>query len=99
MQIPTMTEANTRDYYLKAWHMGCGIKPILDNTTMRFATDFANVVLKQFVAEYSKVIQAQVVNEIRALAQKKQAETATNAVATQPVPLTTTQPGKILLTD
>lgn len=99
MVIATVTEAQARQYEKTAWHMGCGIKPILDNTTMRFATDFANVVLKQFVAEYSKVIQTQVVNEIRALAQKKQAETATNAVATQPVPLTAPQSGKILLTD
>jgi hypothetical protein len=74
--------------------MGCGIQPILDNTTMRFACDFANVVLKSFVADYSVVIRKQVVDEIRAIAQKKQAETP-------PSPSGKTEPEKcsIVLTD
>ena len=99
MVIATVTEAQTRAYEKEAWHLGSGVKPILDGVTIRFATDWANCVLKAFVAEYSKVIQAQVVNEIRALAQKKQAETATNVVATQPVPAGAPQKGQIVLTD
>jgi hypothetical protein len=99
MVIATVTEAQTRAYEKEAWHLGSGVKPLIDGVTIRFATDWANCVLKQFVAEYSKVIQAQVVNEIRALAQKKQAETATNAVATQPVPAGAPQKGQIVLTD
>ena len=99
MVIATVTEAQARQYEKQAWHLGSGVKPLIDGVTIRFATDWANCVLKQFVAEYSKVIQAQVVNEIRALAQKKQAETATNAVATQPVPAGAPQKGQIVLTD
>ena len=99
MVIATVTEAQTRAYEKEAWHLGSGVKPLIDGVTIRFATDWANCVLKQFVAEYSKVIQAQVVNEIRALAQKKQAETATNVVATQPVPAGAPQKGQIVLTD
>jgi hypothetical protein len=99
MVIATVTEAQTRAYEKEAWHLGSGVKPLIDGVTIRFATDWANCVLKQFVAEYSKVIQAQVIAEIRALAQKKQAETATNAVATQPVPAGAPQKGQIVLTD
>ena len=99
MVIATVTEAQTRAYEKEAWHLGSGVKPLIDGVTIRFATDWANCVLKAFVAEYSKVIQAQVVNEIRALAQKKQAETATNVVATQPVPAGAPQKGQIVLTD
>ena len=71
MVIPTVTEAQTRAYEKQAWHMGCGVKPIIDNTTIRFATDWANVILKSFVAEYSAVIKKQVIDEIRAIAQKR----------------------------
>jgi hypothetical protein len=76
MVIPTITEAQTRQYEKQAWHMGSGVKPIIDGVTIRFATDFANVVLKSFVADYSVMIRKQVVEEIKALAQKKQAEQA-----------------------
>lgn len=95
MVIPTVTERDARAYEKAAWHMGSGIKPILDNTTMRFASDFANVVLKQFVAEYSVVIKKQVVEEIRALAQKKQAEQA----PPPPSGWTEVPKGSIVLTD
>lgn len=99
MVIATVTEAQARDYEKHAWHLGQGVKPILDGVTMRFAVDFANVCLKGFVAEYSVVIKKQVVDEIRALAQKKQDEGATDAIASQPVGASTPQPGKIVLTD
>ena len=79
-RCPLVTEVMAKDYYLKEWHLGCGVKPILDNTTFRFAVDLSNVVLKQFVAEYSVVIKKQVVDEIRAIAQKKQTETPTSSI-------------------
>ena len=70
-QLPLVTEKMTWDYANKAWHLGQGVKPILDGVTIRFATDWANCVLKAFVADYSKVIQAQVIAEIRAVAREK----------------------------
>jgi hypothetical protein len=94
MVIPTVTEAQTRAYEKQAWHLGCGVKPIIDNTTIRFATDWANVILKSFVAEYSVVIKKQVIDEIRAIAQKKQAETPAS-----PSGWTETPKGSIVLTD
>ena len=94
MVIPTVTEAQTRAYEKQAWHMGCGVKPIIDNTTIRFATDWANVILKSFVAEYSVVIKKQVIDEIRAIAQKRQAEQIPS-----PSGWTETPKGSIVLTD
>ncbi len=98
MVIATVTKEQARAYEQQAWHMGRGIKPILDDVTMQFATDFANVVLKQFVNSYSQVIKVQVVKEIKELAQKKQSE-QTDAVATQTVTPTAPQTGRIILTD
>jgi hypothetical protein len=95
MQIPTVNPLDARAYEKSAWHMGSGIKPLLDNTTMRFASDFANVVLKQFVAEFSVVIKKQVIDEIRAMAQKKQAEQASPS----PSGWTETPKGSVILTD
>ena len=94
MVIPTVTEAQTRAYEKQAWHLGCGVKPIIDNTTIRFATDWANVILKSFVAEYSVVIKKQVIDEIRAIAQKKQSEQIPS-----PSGWTETPKGSIVLTD
>jgi hypothetical protein len=99
MVIATVTEVQARDYEKNAWHLGCGVKPILDNTTMRFATDFANVVLRGFVAEYSVAIRKQIVDEIRAIAQKKQAEqTATQVPQSEQIPATRTK-SSIIITD
>ena len=95
MVIPTVTEAQTRAYEKQAWHLGCGVKPIIDNTTIRFATDWATVILKNFVAEYSVVIKKQVIDEIRAIAQKKQSEQATPS----PSGWTETPKGMVVLTD
>ena len=94
MVIPTVTEAQTKDYYSKSWHLGQGVKPLIDGVTVRFATDWANVILKSFVAEYSVVIKKQVIDEIRAIAQKKQAETPAS-----PSGWTETPKGSIVLTD
>ena len=94
MVIPTVTEAQTKDYYSKSWHLGQGVKPLIDGVTVRFSTDWANVILKSFVAEYSVVIKKQVIDEIRAIAQKKQAETPAS-----PSGWTETPKGSIVLTD
>ena len=94
MVIPAVTEAQTKDYYSKSWHLGQGVKPLIDGVTVRFATDWANVILKSFVAEYSVVIKKQVIDEIRAIAQKKQAETPAS-----PSGWTETPKGSIVLTD
>jgi hypothetical protein len=80
MVIATVTEAQARQYEKQAWHLGCGVKPILDNTTMRFATDFANVCLKSLIGSLYVDIRNKIIAEIRATAQKKQAE-ATEASA------------------
>ena len=95
MVIPTVTEAQTKAYYSKSWHLGQGVKPLIDGVTVRFATDWANVILKSFVAEYSVVIKKQVIDEIRAIAQKKQAEQATPS----PSGWTETPKGTVVLTD
>ena len=95
MVIPTVTEAQTKDYYSKSWHLGQGVKPLIDGVTVRFATDWANVILKSFVAEYSVVIKKQVIDEIRAIAQKKQAEQANPS----PSGWTETPKSSIVLTD
>lgn len=95
MVIPTVTEAQTKDYYSKSWHLGQGVKPLIDGVTVRFATDWANVILKSFVAEYSVVIKKQVIDEVRAIAQKKQAEQATPS----PSGWTETPKGTVVLTD
>ena len=95
MVIPTVTEAQTKDYYSKSWHLGQGVKPLIDGVTVRFATDWANVILKSFVAEYSVIIKKQVIDEIRAIAQKKQAEQATPS----PSGWTETPKGMVVLTD
>ena len=94
MQIPLVTEGMTRDYYNKSWHLGQGVKPLIDGVTVRFSTDWANVILKSFVAEYSAVIKKQVIDEIRAIAQKKQSEQIPS-----PSGWTETPKGSIVLTD
>jgi hypothetical protein len=62
----TVSEAQTKAF-AAAWDSG-GIKMILDNTTVRFATDWANIVLKSFVADMAA--QVQKVAEAKMAAQK-----------------------------
>lgn len=103
MAIPklnfTVSEAQTKAFSA-AWDSG-GIKVIMDSTSIRFATDWANIVLKSFVADMA----AQVAKVAEAkLAAQKAANPAdpqvpqTNAVAAVPVP-PSTMPGRIMLTD
>ena len=65
MQIPLVPMEATRDYYKNSWHMGCGVKPLLDETTLKFATEWANVVLKQASGLCYQYAKAQLLAEIR----------------------------------
>ena len=98
MVIPTVTEAQTKDYYSKSWHLGQGVKPLIDGVTVRFATDWANVILKSFVAEYSVVIKKQVIDEIRAIAREK-AATSAGCPTTRMQGEISAPKGSIVLTD
>jgi hypothetical protein len=89
MQIPLVPMEATRDYYKNSWHMGCGVKPLLDETTLKFATEWANVVLKQASGLCYQYAKAQLLAEIRELKKQK----AVDAEAT-PV-----QQSSIILTD
>lgn len=64
----TVTEAQTKAFS-NAWDSG-GIKVILDATSVRFATDWANIVLKSFVADMAaqvkKVAEAKLAAEQKA---------------------------------
>jgi len=102
MQIPLVPMEATRDYYKNSWHMGCGVKPLLDETTLKFATEWANIVLKQATDLCYKYAKAQLLLEIRQLKIEKAAKDAgqpTDAVAAQVVPLAAPQSGRIILTD
>jgi hypothetical protein len=88
----TVTKEQTAGF-AKAWDSG-GIKVILDSTTIQFATDWANIVLKSFVADMAA--QVKKVAEAKIAAQ----ETApTNAVSTQTVSAPVTSKSAIVLTD
>jgi hypothetical protein len=97
MSIPklnfTVNEIQTAAF-AKAWDSG-GIKIILDSTSIKFATDWANIVLKSFVADMA----AQVAKVAEAKIAAQKAAVPTKAVATQPLPQTAATPGRILLTD
>ena len=103
MPIPklqfTVTEAQTKAF-AGAWDSG-GIKIILDNTSIKFATDWANIVLKSFVADMAA--QVAKVAEAKLAAQKTaqggDAVTPTTAVATQTVPAPLPEKGRVVLTD
>jgi hypothetical protein len=100
MVIATVTEAQARQYEKQAWHLGCGVKPILDNTTMRFATDFANVCIKSLIASLYGEIRNQVIAEIRAVAREKASGAPpTKAQGEIYVAPSAPQKGQIVLTD
>lgn len=98
-QFPTVTKEHARQYARQEWHMGGGIKPILDETTFQFASDFANIVLKSVMRDMAdKIRQMKAVKDAQ---QKGAGPTVTpaDAVANQTVP--TPEPSKlgIVLTD
>lgn len=86
--MPGVTLDATRAFS-KAWDSG-GIKILLDETALRFATDWANIVLKSFIEQQMKMAQAMKAAEV---------PPPTNAVATQTVPPASPQKSSIILTD
>jgi len=99
MVIATVTEAQARQYEKQAWHLGCGVKPILDNTTMRFATDFANVCIKSLIASLYGEIRNQVIAEIRTVAREKAATDTGCPPSKAQGDIAAPQKGQIVLTD
>jgi hypothetical protein len=95
MKIPQVPIAAAKHYADNAWHLGgMGIKPILDGVTLQFATDFANVCIKDSVALCYQYAKAQLLQEIRELKKQK----AVDAEAT-PVAQHAIQKSSIILTD
>ena len=91
LQIPLVPMEATRDYYKTSWHLGCGVKPLLDETTLKFATEWANVVLKQASGLCYQYAKAQLLQEIRDLKKQKAVDAEATSVASEP--------SKIILTD
>ena len=85
--IPRVTEAQTKSF-ANAWDSG-GIKVIMDATSIRFATDWANIALKSFVAEIAK----DMAKKIEAKKAATPAPVGADAPANPPVK------GSIILTD
>ena len=94
MQIPLVPMEATRDYYKNSWHMGCGVKPLLDETTLKFATEWANVVLKQASGLCYQYAKQQLLLEIRELKKQKAVDVEATPVAQQAI-----QKSSIILTD
>lgn len=96
--VPSITKEQTAAF-AKVWDSG-GIKIILDNTSIQFATDWANIVLKSFVADIA--MQAAKVKAVKEAA-LKQANSAApaqaDAVATQTVAAPEPPKSRIVLTD
>lgn len=87
--IPKVTEAQTKAF-ANCWDSG-GIKVIMDATSIRFATDWANIALQSFVAQIAQDMAKKVA------AKKAEQAAPTNAVSTQTVPVAA--PSRIILTD
>ena len=94
MQIPLVPMEATRDYYKTSWHLGCGVKPLLDETTLKFATEWANVVLKQASGLCYQYAKQQLLAEIRELKKQKAVDAEATPVAQQAI-----QKSSIILTD
>jgi hypothetical protein len=95
MQIPLVPMEATRDYYKNSWHMGCGVKPLLDETTLKFATEWANIVLKQASGLCYQYAKQQLLLEIRELKKQKAVDAEATPVAPQPA----IQKSSIILTE
>ena len=96
MKIPQVPIAAAKHYADNAWHLGgMGIKPILDGVTLQFATDFANVCIKDSVALCYQYAKQQLLLEIRELKRQK----AVDAEATPAAPQQAIQKSSIILTD
>ena len=94
-QIPQVPIAAAKHYADNAWHLGgMGIKPILDGVTLQFATDFANVCIKDSVALCYGYAKQQLLLEIRELKKQKAVDAEATPVAQQAI-----QKSSIILTD
>ena len=91
----TVSEAQTKAF-ANAWDSG-GIKVIMDNTSIRFATDWANIVLKSFVADMAA--QVKKVAEAKIAAQKTAPPAKMQGDITVATPAPTPQKSSIILTD
>ena len=94
MEIPLVNKPAARDYYTRAWHLARGVKPLLDDVTLQFATDFANNCLRDATALCYQYAKQQLLAEIRELKNQK----AVDAEAT-PVAQPAIQKSSIILTD
>ena len=95
MKIPQVPIAAAKHYADNAWHLGgMGIKPILDGVTLQFATDFANVCIKDSVALCYGYAKQQLLAEIRELKKQKAVDAEATPVAQQAI-----QKSSIILTD
>ena len=94
LQIPLVPMEATRDYYKNSWHMGCGVKPLLDETTLKFASEWANIVLKQASGLCYQYAKQQLLLEIRELKKQKAVDAEATPVAQQAI-----QKSSIILTD
>ena len=86
MKIPQVPIAAAKHYADNAWHLGgMGIKPILDGVTLQFATDFANVCIKDSVALCYGYAKQQLLAEIRELKKQKAVDAEATPVAQQAI--------------
>jgi hypothetical protein len=100
--IPRVTEAQTKAFS-NAWDSG-GIKVIMDATSIRFATDWANIALASFVAQIAqdmaKRIEAKKAAAPPAKMQGDITVAPTDAVSTTHIPADAPPvKGRIILTD
>jgi hypothetical protein len=96
IKYPTVNPADVKGF-AQAWDCS-GIKMVLDNVSMRFAVDFANVVLKSYVDDL--VVSASKVRAAKIAAQQTQpTATPTDAVAQTVAPQSAPQKSMITLTD
>lgn len=86
--------------FAKAWDLN-GIKVIIDSTTIQFATDYANIVLKSFVADMAtqvkKVAEAKLAAQKAAQGQSQVNSAAPPQVNSAPAPVK--PKSRIILTD
>ena len=94
MEIPLVNKPAARDYYTRAWHLARGVKPLLDDVTLQFATDFANNCLRDATALCYQYAKPQLLAEIRELKKQKAVDAESTPVAQQAI-----QKSSIILTD
>jgi hypothetical protein len=100
MKIPQVPIAAAKHYADNAWHLGgMGIKPILDGVTLQFATDFANVCIKDSVALCYQYAKQQLLAEIRQVKAEKAAQDAGCPPSKMQGDISTSPKSSIILTD